>query len=529
MFDVPQIVSILCGAVLMGALLSLASLHIMGILQQEGYASLNLLKWNFHRGNMHHRRMALLSLILALMAALFNVCFSFLGYEYANLMSAIPVLGAFAVYFVADKRYALKVPLKYTTRAVRLIVAHTVVSIALVAGFAFGLAALAEVAAVSWLKLLRFIPIAILPLFTPLTLALANTVMKAYEIPHLNGYIRRATRALDASACVKVGITGSFGKTSVKRIAAHILGSKYKVLATPASYNTPVGIAKCVGETPPDCDIFLAEMGARRVGEIEELCNMVKPTVGVVTGVCAQHVETFGSLENIRSEKGVLARRAQRVILGETAADMREDAAHEGVDFAAEDVELTENGVSFTLRVGEKRAHVQTELLGRHAAQDIALAAALCTELNMPFEEIVAAIPSVKPVPHRLEKSVSGGVVILDDAYNSNALGAKDAVEALKCFGGRKFVVTPGLVELGEIEEETNAGVGASFVGLDRIILVGESRVLALRTGYLGAGGNAEKVTVVPTLHRAEELLAAELQEGDAVLFLNDLPDKYVP
>ncbi len=529
MFDVPQIVSILCGAVLMGALLSLASLRLMGILQQEGYASLNLLKWYFYRGNMHHRRMALLALILALTAALFNVCFSFLGYDYANLMSIIPVLGAFAVYFVADKRYALKVPLKYTTRAVRLIVAHTVICIVICALFAFGLAAIAYVADYTWIKLLRFVPIAVMPVLTPLTLALANTAMKAYEIPHLNGYIRRATRALDASSCVKVGITGSFGKTSVKRIAAHILGTKYKVLATPASYNTPVGIAKCVGETPPECDIFLAEMGARRVGEIAELCNMVKPTVGVVTGVCAQHVETFGSLENIYHEKGELARRAQRVILGETAADMREDAAHEGVDFAAEDVELTQGGVSFTLRVGEKRAHVECELLGRHAAQDIALAAALCIELGMPFEEIVASIPSVKPVPHRLEKSVSGGVVILDDAYNSNALGAKDAVEALKCFGGKKFVVTPGLVELGEIEEETNEGVGASFVGLDRIILVGESRVLALRTGYLSAGGAAENVTVVPTLHRAEELLAAELSEGDAVLFLNDLPDKYVP
>ncbi len=529
MFDVPQIISILCGAVLMGALLSVASLRIMGILQQEGYATRNLLKWYFYRGNMHHRKMMLLALILALMSALFSVCFSFLGYEYANLMSGIPVLGVFAVYFVADKKYALKVPLKYTTRAVRLIVAHTVVCVLFTAGFLFGLAAIANLANVSWIYLLRFVPVAVMPLLTPFTLALANTVMKAYEIPHLKGYIRRATRALDASGCVKVGITGSFGKTSVKRIAAHILGTKYKVLATPASYNTPVGIAKCVGETPPDCDIFLAEMGARRVGEIAELCNMVKPAVGVVTGVCAQHVETFGSLENIYHEKGELARRAKRVILGETAAGMREDAAHEGTDFAAEDVELTEDGVSFTLRVGERRARVQTELLGRHAAQDIALAAALCTELKMSFEEIVAAIPSVKPVPHRLEKSVSGGVVILDDAYNSNALGAKDAVEALKCFGGRKFVVTPGLVELGELEESANSEIGASFVGLDRIILVGESRVLALRTGYLSAGGAAENVTVVPTLHRAEELLAAELQEGDAVLFLNDLPDKYVP
>lgn len=529
MFDIPQIISVVCGALLLGGFLSLASLRMAGILQQEGYSSVNLLKWYYYRGNMHHRRMFILALILALTTALFNVCFSFLDYAYANVVSIFPFLGTFAVYFVAEKKYSLKVPLKYTTRAIRLIVAHTVILVAVSAAFAFGLAAIAHAADAGWFFLLRFVPLAVMPLFLPLTLAFSNAAMKLYEIPHLRGYIRRATRALGGSRCVKVGVTGSFGKTSVKRMAAHILGTKYNVLATPASYNTPVGIAKCVGVTEPDCDFFLAEMGARRVGEIGELCDMVKPTVGVVTGVCAQHVETFGSLENIYHEKGVLARRAQRVILGETAKDMREDAVIEGRDFAAENVELSADGTKFTLRLGEDRAEVATPLLGRHAAQDIAIASALCRELGMNFADIVAAIPSIAQVPHRLEKSVSGGVTVLDDAYNSNVLGAKDAVETLKLFGGKKFVVTPGLVELGEIEEQTNTEIGASFAGLDRVILVGESRVLALRTGYLAAGGEEEKVIVVPTLRRAEELLAAELSAGDAVLFLNDLPDKYVP
>ncbi len=527
MFSLGEIIAIICGAAVFGGLLSAASLRMAGILQQEGYASLNLLKWYFYRGNMHHRRTALLALILALTTALFNVCFSFLGYDYANLISLLPLFGTFALYFVAEKKYSLKVPLKYTTRAIRLIVAHTVVVITVCVLFSFGLASIAHIADQTWIKLLRFVPLTAMPLLLPLTLAFSNAAMKAYEIPHLNGYIRRATRALAGSPCVKVGITGSFGKTSVKRISEHILSTKYRVLATPSSYNTPVGIAKCVGETPPECDIFLAEMGARRVGEIAELCRMVRPTVGVVTGVCAQHVETFGSLENIYYEKGELARRASRVILGETVRAMRQDALHEGRDFAAADVALAADGTEFTLRVGENSARVRTAMLGRHAAEDVALAAALCVELGMTFEEVVAAIPTVQPVEHRLQLLEANGVHVLDDAYNSNVLGAKDAVETLKLFPGKKFVVTPGLVELGEIEEETNTEIGASFVGLDRVVLVGESRVLALRTGYLSAGGEEEKVVVLPTLHKAEELLAAELQAGDAVLFLNDLPDKY--
>ena len=529
MFDYPTIIAIVAGAMLSGCLLSIASIRMAGILQQEGYSSISLLKWYFYRGNMQKRRCSLFALVLLLLLALFNVCFSFLPQPYPNLIALVPFVGAFAVYFVADKRYSLKVPLKRTTRAIRLIVAHTLLLMLISAGLAFGMVAASFAVDRGWFYLLRFVPFAALPLFLPFTLAFAGALMKAYEIPHTAGYVRRATRILTNSSFVRVGITGSFGKTSVKNMAAQILSARFRVLPTPASYNTPVGIAKCVGDTEPDCDIFLAEMGARRVGDISELCNMVKPTVGVVTGVCPQHVETFGSFANIRREKGVLARRAKRVILGETAAFMRDDALIEGRDFAAENVTLAQDGTSFTLRVGENRAEVKTALLGRHAAQDIAIAAALCTELGMAFEEIVAAIPSVKAVPHRLEKSESGGVTILDDSYNSNVAGAQDAVEALKLFGGKKTVVTPGLVELGEIEEKTNEALGASFLGLDRIILVGESRVLALRTGYLNAGGEEKRVTVVPTLHKAQDLLEAELEVGDTVLFLNDLPDKYLP
>ena len=115
----------------------------------------------------------------------------------------------------------------------------------------------------------------------------------------------------------------------------------------------------------------------------------------------------------------------------------------------------------------------------------------------------------------------------MDYSYNSNVEVANDAVYVLRLFGGKRYVVTPGLVELGQIEEEANAALGALFVGLDGVILVGETLVLAVREGYLNAGGEAAKLRVVATLAQAQKILAEELTAGDSVLFLNDLPDIY--
>ena len=146
----------------------------------------------------------------------------------------------------------------------------------------------------------------------------------------------------------------------------------------------------------------------------------------------------------------------------------------------------------------------------------------------MSKEEIAEGLACVSPVPHRLALMRENGLNILDDAYNANEAGARDAVETLRLFPGRKYVVTPGLVELGALEEEKNEALGAAFVGLDGVVLVGETLVLAVRTGYLAAGGEEARLHVVPTLAAAETLLGGLLSEGDSVLFLNDLPDKYL-
>ena len=527
MFELGLIFGILAGSVLAAFLFSLAALRLAGILQQGGYAGGKLLKWSFRKGNMQRKRFSLLALSLVLLTALFCLCFSFLDSVWANLISLLPFVGILALYLVSERKYALKVPAKRTARMIRLAVAHYFVLLVIIAGVGFGMAAAAITLGEKWFALFRFVPIAAAPLVLPLTLSLANMLMKAYEIPHNRAFVRRAGKALAASKCVKVGITGSFGKTSVKHFMQQALSKKYRVVATPASYNTPMGIARTVNEQGLDCDIFLAEMGARHTGDIAELCELVKPDFGLITGVCAQHVETFGSVEQIATEKAVLIGCVKTVVLGKTApAGKAEKTLREGVDFRAENIVCTADATQFDLYVCGKTVHIRTKLLGKHAQEDVALAAALCCELGLSPEEFASAAESFTPVPHRLEKMEANGLVILDDSYNSNIEGAKNAVEALKLFGGKKVVVTPGLVELGELEEQTNEELGAALVGLD-VVLVGETLVLPVRRGYLAAGGDEARLKVVSTLAAAQALLGAELQAGDSVLFLNDLPDIY--
>ena len=520
------ILSILAGSAAAGLVMSFCLAPVLGVLQQCGYSERGLFRWYFHKHNMLRRRHALLALSELLLVSLFALCFSFLGSALACLVSAAPFVGL-GVLYILSSRHALKVPLRRSARMMRLGGCCFVLVCALIFGVSCGMWFAAEAAESELFRLFRFVPLALLPLLFPFLAALAGLLMKPFELCSITAASLPARRkSWLSSPCIKVGITGSFGKTSVKHFASEMLSEKFRVLATPQSFNTPMGIARTV-KGGLDCDIFLAEMGARREGDIKELCGLVRPEYGIVTGVSDQHLETFGSLEAIAAEKRVLAEYAPKIVLGASVRYDKAGALKEGRDFAAEDIVCTEEGTSFTLRLGKERAHIQTKLLGRHSAADVAFAAALCSLLGMSLPEIAAAAALLTPVPHRLEKRVSGGVNILDDSYNANTAGALAAVETLKLFKGRKFVVTPGLVELGELEEKRNGELGAALVGLDGILLVGETRVSAVSAGYLNAGGDGGKLRTLPTLREAQLVLKNELKAGDTVLFLNDLPDTY--
>ena len=512
----------------------------LGALQQAGYNGSKYAAWVRRKGNMVRSRGTLLAFLIALSSLVLGICFSFAG-EWAAYVALFPV-PLFCILFCVADRSALKVPLVRTARAKRILALDFFLLLLAAAALVLGANALYRLVwpQVGLVGHLRYLPLAILPLLFPEILRLANALEKPFSSAKNRRYLAAAKKKLLAAPCVKIGITGSCGKTSVKNFLAGILGGRCRVFATPASYNTPLGIAKAIEDVDlTQYDYFIAEMGARHKGDIAELCELVRPDHCIVTGICPQHLETFGTVEGIVAAKGEILRGTKPggfAVIGQdeytarldpAAAGLKKVAVGEHGEFGAFDVHCSPAGIEFKLAMGILQMPVRSRLLGAHNAQNIALAAALASKLGVEKEEIASAVAGLDFVPHRLQPLEAGGVIVLDDAYNANVRGAAAALDVLRLFGGRKFVVTPGLVELGVLEESENAALGERMVGLDRILLVGSTLVTAVRKGYLAEGGIEERVSVHPTLDAAKEALGQELMPGDTVLFLNDLPDIY--
>lgn len=538
-----DVLSRIAACIVCTCLFYLATYKALGALQQCGYKNGRFARWLKRRDNLYYNRLALWSGLSFLSAGIVSLVFSFAGTRVALLVSAVPFLLFSLLFLLADRKYALKLPVVVTGRIKRLSAVY-ILLIACASYIALALLSLLNAIVDKPLyALFQFLPFSFMPLALPWLLCAANRLDALYEGPRNKKFVKRAGQVLDETKITRVAVVGSFGKTSVKNILKSILSAKYSVVETPASYNTPLGIARTVLSPEfKEKQIFIAEMGARHVGDVAELCSLVKPDYAIFTGVCEQHIESFGSLENVLKGKSeILKGTSLKVVCGgalkekieslppETVApEDKQKCVYAKFDELISGLTLLADGTSFTLCLpGRKELRVKTCLLGRHSAENIALAALLAAEMGLTEEEIAGGIERILPVPHRLQLLESNGVHILDDSYNANPAGAAEAIEALKRFDGRKIVVTPGLVETGVLDEKLNGELGALLVGVDLVILVGDTLVGAVKAGYLAAGGDAGRLIIAPSLKDAQARLSETLAEGDAVLFLNDLPDAW--
>ncbi len=532
-----EFVEKIVASLVVSLLFCLCTVKSVGVMQQCGYKNGGFWKWLKRRDNLLFNRLSVLALCLALGTAVTSLCFSFLGERWAALASALPFLGLILVFWRVDNKYALKVPAIHTGRWRRLFGAYLFFTALFSFIFISLLSFLKALNGSTLYALLAYVPFAAMPLLLPAILCVANGAASLFENARNRKFVKRAGQALEEKNICRVAVVGSYGKTSVKNILTTLLSEKFAVVETPASYNTPMGIAKTVlGGEMGGKEIFIAEMGARKEGDIAELCGLVKPDYAIFTGVCEQHIATFGSLDSVFAEKSeVLRYAAKKVVCGESLRErvlaLDEKDKNKAI-FAGmaqvKNLRLDCEKTSFTLCLGEE-VEVETRLLGRAAAENIALAATLCKELGMTEREIAAGIEKLQPIEHRLQRLENGGVVILDDGYNCNAEGAKVALEVLSLATGRKCVVTPGIVEGGVLEEELNGGLGKLLANydFDKVILVGDTLVGTVKEGYTSAGGDMKKLSTVKTLTGAQSLLRDFLSAGDTVLFLNDLPDAY--
>ena len=345
------------------------------------------------------------------------------------------------------------------------------------------------------------------------------------------------------SDMIRIGITGSFGKTACKQILKTLLSEKYRVLATPPSFSTAMGVSRVVNEQlKPEHQVFIAEMGARHVGDIRELVDLVHPSIGLITSVGPQHLDTFGTVERVRDTKYELIEGLPQ----EGIAVFARDGAHCDALYArcplaakyrpgdlveASGVEAGPWGTRFTLtdvQTGESR-QMETRLLGEHSIANLLLCCTAAKALGMTLEEIALGVSRCEPVEHRLQLiSGAGGVSIIDDAFNANPVGVQAALRVLKHFPGRRIIVTPGMVELGGREEEFNRAFGTQMASsVDIAILVGKKHTRPIAEGLLAAGFDESNLHVVGCLGESTELLHTMMRAGDVVLYENDLPDNY--
>ncbi len=438
------------------------------------------------------------------------------------------------------ERKQAKKPLKYTARAKRLYFSNILILFILRALLMdyLGTDFISTIIAYSFL------------VFTlPINMMISNIFIGPTEDLINNHYINSARRKLNKKEyknLIKIGITGSYGKTSTKYILQTILSEKYNVLATPESYNTTMGNVRTIREKlMPEHQVFISEMGARKRYDIQEICNFVRPQIGIITSIGEQHLETFKTIENVAKAKSELLNGLTYdgvVVLpkdNKYCFELYQKEKHEkylygmdgkgNPDVYVTDIKLSAEGSTFTIVTKKEKFSCTTKLLGKHNVQNIVGCVAIALHLGLSKDEIVRGIAKVEPVPHRLQILPSAnGTIVIDDAFNSNPVGSKMALEVIKQFEGRKIIITPGMVELGEKEYELNKEFGRAMAeSVDIAILVGIKRSKPLEEGLREKKFEENNIYVVNNLDEATKRLASISKAGDVVLFENDLPDNY--
>lgn len=379
---------------------------------------------------------------------------------------------------------------------------------------------------------------------------LANIINKPVEKCVYHYYLNKADKKLkDMKQLKVVGITGSYGKTSSKNILSDILNIKYNALATPRNLNTNYGLMITINNhlTKFD-DIFIAEMGAYKKGEIKSLCDMVHPKYGILTSIGTAHLETFGSRKNIQEGKFELIESLPSDGIGVLNKDDKLQVEYrlknnckiiwigidnEDVDVRATNIKCTNKGSKFdVIFKGDKNKYTfETKLLGKHNIYNILSSIALGYAFNISISNLIKAVRQVRPIEHRLELKKLGCFYQIDDAYNSNPIGAKSALEVLSMMDGDRVVITPGMIELGEKEEEYNREFGKQIATISKakyVILVGKKRTKPIYEGLLLNGFKEENVLLTNDVKEAYTLLNELKDKKDLyALFENDLPDTY--
>lgn len=343
-------------------------------------------------------------------------------------------------------------------------------------------------------------------------------------------WVEKAARKLEAVGSEVVAITGSYGKTSTKNYTAHLLTGSRRVVASPASFNNRMGLARAINENlSPGTQVFVAEMGTYGKGEIAELCEWIPPRVAAMVAIGPVHLERFKSEERIVEAKSEILDQAEVGVICVDHPLLAELARQRSGTMRIVEVSTGDRG---SVRVLEGGVFVEEDRITDTPKEafpaNLAVAVGVCLALDVDIDEVGARIGDLPMTEHRQTvQHGEGGFSVIDDTFNSNPAGARRGLAVLSMVGGggKKAVVTPGMVELGRRQSVENADFAAAAADVaEHLVIVGATNREALLRG--SKNGRAA-VTVVSSRADAVSWVRENLGPGDAVLYENDLPDHY--
>jgi UDP-N-acetylmuramoyl-tripeptide--D-alanyl-D-alanine ligase len=528
-------------------LLARVALVAARMYQIEEYEAARLFDWGSSRPWLFHRSALVAAAPAAVMTVVALIAGSGPGLRAIAAGAWVAGLGAahLSWHWLPPKK-----ELVYTPRLRRLLATGALLAALLATG-----AALLLAAGPLWIG--TVLATALSVGLTALSMALvvgANTLNAPLQAAVRRRFLRRARARLERLQPLVIAVVGSYGKTSTKHILAHLLEQYGSTLATPKSFNTLMGVCRTVNDVLEEKHrTFIVEMDAYDIGEIASICALVRPRHALVTSVGPQHLERFGTIDRIGDalyetiealgQDGfavVYAGDDATAALADRARGAGHDVIRYGIegavgdlDVVAENVRITGRGSEFTWRwpAAGLRHELEIPLLGRHQVLNVTAALAAVHRLGLPLADALSAVASLQPVDHRLQPVPTGNAItVIDDSYNANPVGVHNGLEVLAQVEARlRILVTPGLVELGAVEDEENRRYGEHAARVcDHVIVMDARPARALREGLRAGGLPDDRVHVVRSLAEATELIGRIAGAGDAVLFANDLPDTYL-
>jgi len=390
-----------------------------------------------------------------------------------------------------------------------------------------------------------FLVSGIVLLFQPLTVYWQNKIIK-----------RAKEKRAKFKDLIVIGITGSYGKTSTKEFLNTILSSKFKVLSTPTHQNTDIAIAQLIlKKLTQEIEIFIVEMAAYKRGEITSACQIVKPKIGILTGINEQHMATFGSQENIIKTKYELieslpemgfavfngdnqycrelykkAQLSKRICYTKFLASAQEVVVG---DFWAKEIKVEKESLSFKVfsrRWGEI-FEFKVNLPGEHYAQNILMAAIVAKEiLGMTLEETARACQKIKPLPHQMElKKGIAGLNIIDATYSANPDGVISHLEYLKIWPGKKIIVMPCLIELGKASREVHKRIGQKIAEVCHLaIITTKERFQDITRAGIEKGMPSGNILFIENPKKIFEKIKSFCEKGDVILLESRVPAELI-